>query len=66
MSSSYIVYATRPDATPAVELSALAAVFSYALDCQANRNATDMASINGDDATVKSGKEVTHVDQRPG
>ena len=57
-----IAYAVRPDATAEAELSALANVYRYVL----NKNAASVVSTNGDDATVKNGKEVTHVDQRPG
>ena len=51
MSSSRIYYATHPDATPEVEISALAGVYKFVLDCRdVNRNAAGVTSTNGDDA----------------
>ncbi len=34
-----ITYSTRPDATPETELSALAAVYRFVLDCHAKKEA---------------------------
>jgi hypothetical protein len=65
ISSARIPYAQRTDATPAAELSALANIYRLVCD-SASRKAAGVASTNGDGATVKNGKEVTHVDQRPG
>ena len=65
-SNSHIIYIPRPDATQEAELNALASVYRFILDSRAKKNAAGVVSTNGDGATVKNGKEVTHVDQRPG
>jgi hypothetical protein len=39
MSRTRIEYAPRPDATPEAELSALAAVYRFVLDCRAKKEA---------------------------
>jgi hypothetical protein len=67
MNRSHITYAPCPEATALAEVSALAAIYKLCLErSHAHRNAVGVTSTKGDDATVKSGKEVTHVDQRPG
>lgn len=38
-SGSLVAYAPRPDATPAAELSALAGVYRFVLDCRAKKEA---------------------------
>ena len=40
MSESSIAYATRPDASPQAELSTLANVYKFVLDCHAKKEAT--------------------------
>lgn len=45
-----ISYAPHPDATPEAELSALAGVYKFVLDCHARKNAAGVTSTNGDDA----------------
>jgi len=54
MSSARITYSQRPDATPKVELGALANVYRFVLDCHANRNAPSVTSSGGDDAKGRS------------
>jgi hypothetical protein len=49
MSSPHITYTPRTDATPEVEISALANVYRFVLD-RANKNAAGVSSTNGDDA----------------
>jgi len=39
MSSPHITYASRPDATPEGELSALAACYRFIFDCRAKKEA---------------------------
>jgi hypothetical protein len=43
-----IVYAQRPDVTPETEISALACVYKFVLDCRARKEATRPGS--SDDA----------------
>jgi hypothetical protein len=54
MSNPRIVYTTRPEIVPEMELSALANVYKFVLDCRANRNAAGVTSTNGDDAKERS------------
>jgi hypothetical protein len=37
--SSRVIYTPRPDATPEAEVSALAAVYKFVLDCHAKKEA---------------------------
>ncbi len=49
MGKPAITYAPRPDATPEIELSALASVYRIILDSHAKKNAAGVTSTNGDD-----------------
>jgi hypothetical protein len=53
MSNPAIAYAPRHDATPETEISTLANVYKFVLDC-ANKNAAGMTSTNGDDEKERS------------
>jgi hypothetical protein len=64
MNSSRITYTSRPDATPEAELSVLANVYRFILDCHAKKMAVEPDSCN-DAAIVRNTEEVSHVDQRP-
>lgn len=67
MNSSRFTYTARPDATPEAELSALAAVYRFILDCHAKKMAaepTPEPDVRNDAAIVKHTKEVSHVEQR--
>jgi len=63
MNSARISYTTRLNTTQETEIATLASVYRLLLD-SANKNVTSMASINGDDATVKNNEEVKNVDGR--
>jgi hypothetical protein len=54
MSRPTASYAQRLDNTPEAELSALASVYRFILDCHAKKNAASVDSANGDD--VKESK----------
>jgi len=59
MSSPRITYTARPEASPAVELSALSAVFRYVLDCHAQKEATRPGSPDaGKEINEQSGKSI--------
>ena len=62
MSKASIAYAPRLDATPQAELTALASVYRFVLDCHEKK-----ATCPGgpDDAVVRHKEEVRHVDRRP-
>jgi hypothetical protein len=61
VSSPSISYATRQDATSGTELAVLASVYRLALD-SAKRNAAEMTSTDGDDATKGSdGRPATPI-----
>jgi len=62
-----VKYTPRLDATPKAELDALANVYRYILDCRAKTRVTEPASdsdSSNDAAMVRSGKGVSHVEQR--
>jgi hypothetical protein len=46
MSSPRIAYSARADATPEAELSALAAVYRFVLDCRAKKEAAPESRPN--------------------
>jgi hypothetical protein len=48
--SPHITYRARDGATPEDELSVLASVYKFILDCRAKENAAGVTSTNGDDA----------------
>ena len=50
MSGLAINYAARADATTETELSAVANVYRFVLDCHAKKDAAGVTSTNGDDA----------------
>jgi hypothetical protein len=58
-----IHYSPRPDATPEAELSVLANVYRFILDCHAKKKAVELDSCN-DAAIVRNIEGVSHVDQR--
>lgn len=62
--SPRITYTPRPDATPEAELSALASIYRFVLDCHAKKIAAEPDSCN-DAAIVRNTEGVSHVDQRP-
>jgi hypothetical protein len=41
MASAYPAYTPQPDATPEAELTALAAVYGFVLECQARKRAAE-------------------------
>lgn len=43
----HVSYTARPDATPEGELTVLADVFRYVLDCRRKKNAAGVTSTNG-------------------
>ena len=47
MSSPRVTYVPRPDATPEVELDALASVYRFVLDCSDARRAEKMEKAAG-------------------
>jgi hypothetical protein len=47
MNSTHVTYTPRPDATPENGLSTLAAVYTFVLQCHANKNAAE--SSGGED-----------------
>jgi hypothetical protein len=53
MSGSVVTYAPRPDVTPDVEVSALANVYKFVLDCRAKKEAAPRQS-RPDDPERKS------------
>jgi hypothetical protein len=60
VSDAPVTYVPRPDATPKDELSALAAVYRFLLDCHAKKGvATNEA------ASIGHKEEVSHVEQQP-
>ena len=62
-----ITYVSHPDATPKAELEVLANVYRFILDCRAKTRVTELASdpdSSNDAAMVRSGKGVSHVEQR--
>ena len=44
MSSAPVTYSQRPDTTPQTELSALANIYKYVLDCHSKKEATHPGS----------------------
>ncbi len=54
MSSPPITYAPRPDATPEMELSTLANVYRFVLDCRVKKKAVSAGHTDGDDAKERS------------
>ena len=64
MNSARISYVLRPDATPEMEVSALANVFKFVLDCHTRKEAAPES--RPDDTKLRLAKGVSHVDQRPG
>jgi hypothetical protein len=63
MSRPTASYAQRLDNTPEAELSALACVYRFILDCHAKKNAASVDSANGDD--VKESKNDHAKESRP-
>ena len=56
MNSPRFTYTSRPDATPEAELSALAAVYRFILDCHAKKMAAEPApEPDGHDGTKLQG-----------
>jgi hypothetical protein len=47
------VYAPRPDATPEGELSALAAVYAFVLDCRTNTKTTQPGGPDDDEKELE-------------
>jgi hypothetical protein len=68
VNSPRFTYTSRPDATTEAELSVLAAVYRFILDCHAKKMAAEPApkpdSCN-DAAVVRHTEGVSHVEQRP-
>jgi len=64
MDSPRITYTSCPDATPEAELSVLANVYRFILDCHAKKMSAEPDSCN-DAAIVGNTEGVSHVDQRP-
>ena len=60
MSGRGITYAPRPDATPEAEVSALANVLRYALDCHANKEAAPRQSRPDDARKDQDAGTYTH------
>jgi hypothetical protein len=55
MSSSVVTYAPHPDATPDVEVSALANVYKFVLDCRAKKEATRPGSPDDAERSLNDG-----------
>jgi hypothetical protein len=62
VSSTHITYSQRPDTRPEAELTALASVYRFVLDCHEKKAAYPGGP---DDAVVRHKEEVRHVEQRP-
>ncbi len=58
MPDPVVAYVPRPDVTPEAEISALASVYKFVLDCHAKKNAAGVTSTNGDDAKGSPKHEV--------
>ncbi len=50
MPDPVVAYVPSPDVTPEAEISALASVYKFVLDCHAKKNAASVTSTDGDDA----------------
>jgi hypothetical protein len=61
MDNSRIVYTTRHNVPPEVEITALAAVYQFVLQ---RKKATPSPASNSDDAVATNEEGVSHVDQR--
>jgi len=55
MSGSVVAYAARPDVTPDVEVSALANVYKFVLDCRTKKEATRPGSPDDAKEKIKNG-----------
>jgi hypothetical protein len=67
MDSPRITYICRPGATPEAEVSVLANVYRFILDCHAKKMAAEPAPEPdrcNDAAIVRNAEEVSHVEQR--
>jgi hypothetical protein len=62
MNSVRITYAPRIDTEPEAELSALANVYRFILDCSAKRSSPRQSR---DNAILRNTEGVSHVDRRP-
>jgi hypothetical protein len=62
MSGSVVTYAPRPDTTPEAEVSALANVLRYVLDCHANKEA---APESRPDAAKEIKNDSRHLQSTP-
>jgi hypothetical protein len=63
MNSVRITYAPRIDIEPEAELSVLANVYRFILDCSAKRPSPRQS--RRDDAILRYAEGVSHVDRRP-
>jgi hypothetical protein len=57
-------YAPHPDATAEAEISALANVYRFILDCHARKGAATSPVSPPDDTTMRNKKGVSYVDRR--
>jgi hypothetical protein len=64
MDSPRITYTSRPDGTPEAELTVLANIYRFILDCHDKKMAAEPDSCN-DLAIVRNTEGVSHVEQRP-
>jgi hypothetical protein len=58
-----LTYASSADASPEIELSTLANVYRFVLDCHAKKEAATSPVSRPDDTTMKNAEEVGYVDQ---
>jgi hypothetical protein len=59
-----ITYTSRPDATPQAEISTLAAVYEFLLNCHAKK-AGACPDDTDDTPSLRNAEEVSHVDRQP-
>jgi hypothetical protein len=57
VSSTYIVYTPRPDATPETEAAVLAAVYRFLIDCHAKNKPATGQSVRGDSAPIPAASD---------